>query len=413
MKLTRASVQALSLPPSKGELIVFDDEIPGFGLRLRAGGSRKWIVQYKVGAKHRRFTFGSVAELDAGKARERARDLLAEVRVGRDPAGVKLEARARADETLGAIVERHLKRQEGRLRPRSYLETQRYLRAHWKPLHGLALAKVSRATVAQRLASIAENSGPTAADRARAALSSLFTWAMREGLAETNPVIATNRTSEAKSRDRVLTDAELAAIWKTLPDDQYGAIVRLLILTGQRREEIGGLRWSEIQVGKIALPGERTKNHRPHDVPLTDKAAAVISGCRRRDDRDLIFGEGEGPYQGWSKSKAALDKAIAEKAADNGPVAPWRLHDIRRTVATRMAELGVQPHIVEAALNHVSGHKAGVAGVYNRAVYAAEKRTALELWTNQVLTLTGEVPDAGLVVVFPASARKYTGGSAN
>ena len=108
---------------------------------------------------------------------------------------------------------------------------------------------------------------------------------------------------------------------------------------------------------------------------------------------------------GWSKPKRDLD-ALLE-------LTPWRVHDIRRSVATGMAELGVQPHIVEAALNHVSGHKAGVAGVYNRAVYAAEKRTALELWTNQVLTLTGEVPDAGLVVVFPASARKYTGGSAN
>jgi integrase len=406
MKLTRAAVQALSVPDGKSELIVFDDEIPGFGVRLRSGGSRNWIVQYKVGKKHRRMTFGSVAMLDAGKAREGAKDLLAAVRVGRDPAGEKIETRARADETLGTIAERFLARQEARLRRSSYLETQRYLRGHWKPLHGYSLGKVSRATVANQLSSIAVKSGPTAADRARAALSALFTWAMREGLAEANPVIATNRSSNTKSRDRVLTDAELATIWKTLPDDHYGAILRLLILTGQRRQEIGGLRWSEINVGKglIALPGDRTKNHRPHDVPLTATALAVIEGCTRREERDLIFGEGGGPYQGWSKSKAALDEEIAAKAAENGRVAPWRVHDIRRTVATRMAELGVQPHVVEAVLNHVSGHKAGVAGVYNRAVYAAEKRAALVLWTNHILAITGQAPEASVVLSFPTRA---------
>jgi integrase len=185
-----------------------------------------------------------------------------------------------------------------------------------------------------------------------------------------------------------------------------GAIVRLVILTGQRREEIGGLRWSEIDVSKglIALPGERTKNHRPQDVPLTDTAAAVIAGCRRRQDRDLIFGEGIGAYQGWSKSKAALDKSIAKKAGENGRVGPWRLHDIRRTVSMRMSDLGVLPHVVEAVLNHVSGHKAGVAGTYNRSVYGPEKRAALELWTKHVLTLVGDAPDAGQVVMFPARA---------
>jgi integrase len=400
MKLTKAAVQALKLPASKTEAIFFDDEIAGFGLRLRAGGSRSWVVQYKLGNKHRRITFGSVAVLDPNKARERARDLLAEVRLGRDPAGAKIEARARADETLGAIVERFLARQKSRLRPRSYLETERYLQAHWKPLHGLVLAKVSRATVASRLTSISDERGLTAADRARAALSGFFSWAMREGIAEINPVLATNRSSSGKSRDRVLSDIEIAAIWKALPKDQYGTIVRLLILTGQRREEIGGLRWSEFKADKalITLPGERTKNHRQHDVPLSLTAVMAIEAQPRRRERDLIFGEGEGPFQGWSRAKATLDKRIAKLAHENGNTGPWRMHDIRRTVATRMADLGVQPHIVEAVLNHVSGHKAGVAGVYNRSVYGAEKRTALEVWTNHVLKILNE---PGQVLRFP------------
>jgi integrase len=404
MKLTRAAVQALSLPTGKSELLVFDDEIPGFGVRLRAGGSRNWIVQYKVGRKHRRLTFGSVAVLDAGKARERARDLLAAVRVGRDPAGEKIETRARADETVGTIVQRFLARQETRLRLRSYVETSRYLQTHWKPLHGLALAKVTRATVAIRLASIAGRNGPIAADRARAALSAFFTWAMREGLAEMNPVVGTNKASNIKSRDRVLSDAELAAIWKALPSDAYGLIVRLLIFTGQRREEIGGLRWSEVDLQKalITLSGERTKNGKPHELPLAAAAIAILQAQPRRGERDLIFGERAGPFQGWSKAKATLDKAIAKNANENGHVAPWRLHDMRRTVATRMSDLGVQPHVVEAVLNHVSGHKAGVAGVYNRSLYGPEKRAALELWANHVLTIAGEPSLAGLILMFPA-----------
>jgi len=185
MKLLRATVQTLKLPAGKTEAIFFDDEISGFGLRLRAGGSRTWIVQYKIGTKHRRMTIGSLALLDPAKARDKARDLLAAVRLGQDPASAKIEARAKAADTFGMLVKSFLARQQKRLRPRSYCETERYLLAHWKPLHGLALANISRATVAAQLAVITDDSGPIAADRARAALSTFFAWAIREGLADT------------------------------------------------------------------------------------------------------------------------------------------------------------------------------------------------------------------------------------
>jgi integrase len=235
------------------------------------------------------------------------------------------------------------------LRPRSHAETERYLLVHWKPLHGLALAKISRATVAARLSAIASVSGPIAADRARAALSAYFSWAIREGVVDVNPVIGTNKFAELKPRERVLADAELAAIWKALPADQYGAIVRLLVLTGQRREEIGGLRWSEVDVDKglITLSGERTKNGKPHELPLSDAGLAIVKeqpqGQERNErgelgSRDLTFGEGNGPFQGWGRAKAALDRRFGRLADQSGRVAPWRLHDVRRTVATRMAD---------------------------------------------------------------------------
>jgi integrase len=421
MKLTQAAVRTLTVPAGKAEAIIFDDEVSGFGLRIRASGSRTWIVQYKIGNKHRRLTLGSTAMLTADQARngikdknhptknrDGARDLLARVRLGEDPAARKIEARARAADTFGVLVNGFLARQEKRLRPRSYAETERYLRVHWKPLHGAPLANINRATVAAKLAAIADDSGPIAADRARAALSAFFTWAIREGLADVNPVIGTNKSAELRPRERVLADAELAAIWKALPADQYGAIVRLLILTGQRREEIGGLRWSEVDVDKarVTLAGDRTKNGKPHELPLPDAGLAIIEAQPRRGSRDLIFGEGEGPFQGWGRAKAALDRRLAKLADQNVRVPPWRLHDVRRTVATRMADLGVQPHVVEAVLNHVSGHKAGVAGVYNRSLYGPEKRAALHLWAKHVLTIVGEPSAAGLVIVFPAPARK-------
>jgi integrase len=391
VKLTRTAIQALLLPEGKADVIFFDEDLPGFGLRMRGGSPRseaRWLVQYKIGAKHRRLTFGKFGEVDPLKARAKARDLLSTVRLGGDPAGAKHEARARADETFGAIAERFLARQKERLRPSSYSAAERYLLKHCKNLHRLALAQVSRSTIASRLAAVAASNGPVSADRCRANLSSFFAWAMREGLCEANPTIATNTHSETRPRDRVLTDRELFQIWSNVPANDFGRILKLLILTGQRREEIGALRWSEIDVDRrlISLPGERTKNHREHQVPLSDGAVAVIGQCPRRKDRELVFGDGEGPFSGWSKAKISLDKAISTKARIHRSRA-WRLHDVRRTVATRMGDLGVQPHVIEAVLNHVSGTKAGVAGIYNRAIYAAEKADALARWADHVASI--------------------------
>jgi integrase len=371
-------------------------------------------------------TIGTAKILDAAKARQTARNLLAKVRLGHDPAAERTEARVRAsDEPLGAIIGRFLARQEGRLRPRSYIDARRYLERYWKPLHELHVATISRATIAARLGKIANEHGPVSADRARGTLSSFFAWAIGEGLCDTNPVIGTNKHFDgAKSRDRVLTDRELAVIWKALPDSDYGAIVRLLILTGQRREEIGALRWSEIDFEErlIALPPARTKNNRPHDVPLSRAAVAILKSHHRRVGQHLVFGDGprarkqlagiqpvekrvgpEGGFQGWSHCKAVLDKQTSS-------IGPWRLHDVRRTVATRMAELGVQPHIVEAVLNHVSGHKAGVAGVYNRSSYAVEKRAALDFWGQHIEALTAGLPAVEPRVVRLASTRRANHG---
>jgi len=397
MKLTKATIARLQLPAGKSDAIFFDDDVPGFGLRIRAGGKKTWILQYRVGKQQRRITLGAVNALDPEMARKAARDRLAQVTLGGDPQRDRLEARVSAAITLGGLVNRYLTFKEASVRKSTHSETKRYLNDYWKTLHKVPIHEVQRRDIAVRLNQISEEHGVVAAARARIALSGIFAWAMREGIVDANPVIGTNKPPEPPSRDRVLTDAELAEIWAACQDNDYGRIVKLALLTGARREEIGGLIWQELDVDRaeLNLPPERTKNGRPHIIPLLPLALSIVRAAPRREGRYHLFGEGAGAFSGWSKAKVALDRrvlearrAAAKKAhkASGGakPMPVWRFHDLRRTVATRMADLGIQPHVIEAVLNHVSGSKAGVAGVYNRSLYAAEKRAALETWADHV-----------------------------
>ena len=197
-------------------------------------------------------------------------------------------------------------------------------------------------------------------------------------------MLNTNKFDVGGSRERVLSDGELRSLWTaTGGDDQYSQILRLLLLTGCRRDEIGSVRWSEVDLEKalISLPGERTKNSRAFDVPLAPAALSILEAQPRKPDRDFVFGRGRGGYRGWARSKATLDSRVKIEPR-------WTLHDLRRTLSTVMHErLGVQPHVVEAVLGHVSGHKAGVAGVYNRAAYLAEKTVALLRWAEHIAAI--------------------------
>jgi hypothetical protein len=250
MKLTKDNIAKVVVPPGKTEIIAFDDDVPGFGLRVRAGGSRQWIFQYRLGSKQRRLSLGSAKAkaISAQDARKSASELHARVRLGEDVANQKAEARAKAAETFGAILPTFLAEKKTGLKPRTYEEVERHLLKHAKPLHGLQLTGIARRTVATLLTGLAANNGPNLANSVRASLSSFFSWAMAKGQAEANPIIGTEPADTKGARDRVLADAELAAIWAALGDDPYGDIVKLLALTGQRRDEIGGLRWSEVDL---------------------------------------------------------------------------------------------------------------------------------------------------------------------
>jgi integrase len=383
MKLTTATVSKKELlPAGKTDAVHFDNEIPGFGLRIREGGSRSFIFQSKIGRKQRRMGLGIATPLTVAEARKTAAKLHARVKLGQDPASDKVEAQRQASETFKPCADEFLDTLRDRYRPKSLCETRRHLLLHAKPLHHLPVARITLRDNADLVAAITKQIGAVTANRVRGSLSAFFSWLIRNGRVPANPVVNVGKNPE-KSRERVLSAAELRMIWNCAGDDQYASIVRLLMLTGQRANEIAGLRWSEIGNGQIVFPGERTKNKRAHTLPLSPAAAQILEQQPARADRDLVFGDGAGPFSGWSRCKERFNERIA-KANDGRPLPDWTLHDIRRSTATHMAEIGVLPHIVEAVLNHVSGHKGGIAGTYNRANYEEPKRDALIRWAEHL-----------------------------
>jgi integrase len=388
MKLTASTIRSLTLPQGVSDRTFFDDDVPGFGVRARASGSRTFVIQYKIGGQHRRMPLGSVTEIDLGKARTTAKDLLAEVRLGRDPFAAKIEARAKAAETFGSLLPAYLQHKRAKLKPRSLVEIERHLGVQAQPFHSRAIHAIDRRAVAALLAQIKATSGPIAANRLRESLSAFFAWVIREGMLETNPAANTNREAE-RSRDRTLTPEELVDIWPALLDDRYGTIVKLLALTGARREEIGGLKWSEIDLerGLITLPPARTKQNREHRIPLSAAALKIIENQPRGSEFVFGYRDWAGGFSDWSQSKLALDARIAgaRSASDRAEMPEWRLHDLRRTFSTMLHDdLGIEPHIVEALLGHVQG---GIAAVYNRANYDGPKAAALAQWADHLLAL--------------------------
>jgi integrase len=383
MRLTAATIRTLTLPEGCDDKIYFDDSLAGFGLRLRATGAKTWLAQYAIAGRTRRVKIGPLELFDPGAAREEAKEILAAVHLGRDPALERERAKAAAAETVGACLKLYLgrRRNDPKLRQSSYGEMERHLDRNLKSLHSLPISKLDRRSIAIELSRLTEI-GPIQANRTRASLVKFLNWCAGEGFIDSNPAQFTNKNPEL-ARARVLSDVELAKIWRALPaaGNDYGDIVRLLALMGQRKSEIGDLEWSEIDFDRatITLPPARTKNKRQHVIPLSTPAMAILRSRSQRNGRQLVFGKGQGGFAGWGECKERLDEAVQIPA--------WVLHDVRRTVSTGLGNIGIAPHIIEQVLNHQSGTKAGVSGVYNRSPYEPEKRQALDRWAEHLMAL--------------------------
>jgi integrase len=380
MQFTKATVASLSLPEGRTDFVFWDPDLPCFGLRLR-GDTRRWVVQYRFAGQSRRESLGDPRKVSLEDARRAARARFAKVELGTDPKAEQAKAKAHIEEarqTLGHVSDRYLKAQKPKVRPATYSALTRDLKVHWAPLAGIPVRNIEQRHVAARLREIG---GLNAAARARINLSAMFSWAMGEALCDANPVVATNNPRKGIGpRTRVLSDDELRIIWRACDDDDFGRLVRLLMLTGCRRDEIALLRWSEIDpvTSVLTIPGNRIKNHHDLKLPLPQAALALLPP-RRENGSEFVFGSRRG-FRSWSYYTALLNRRIAGQ--EGRALAPWTLHDLRRTLRTGLGRLGVAPHVAELVINHV---KKGMAGVYDTYSYQGEIAAALALWADHVI----------------------------
>ena len=403
--LTRSKIDGLKLPKGKTEGYVQHSKLPGFVVRLRAGKgavSKRAEVWYRDGrGERRKVRLGPITEQNFDDRILEAKKVQGEVANGGDPARERVEEKAKPGYAFSKMVDEFLESQRRLGKARSTIYANKlYLRgsedhAGFGVFADREAEDITRRDIVRILNEMAEERGGVCADRAASSISAAFTNAVSHGLLEANPATNLPKYSANKPRERVLTTDEITKLWLEVGDDDYGRIVKLLILTGCRKSEIGGLHRDEIDLEKrlIRIPGARTKNSVPHTIPLTDQMLEVLDD--KIDGDGALFGRGETGFSGWSKSKARLDARLEIK--------PWTLHDIRRSVVTGMNELGVLWHIVEACINHVSGAKGGVAGVYNRAEYLEPKREAFEKWNNHVAVLLAQASGANISTLRPPS----------
>lgn len=377
------------------------NRVPGLILRVSRTGKKTWaLTARRPGHKNpSRFTLGDYRHLTLTEARTKAHDFKAVLRDGGDPVADKrkrhaeaaAEAKAEPD-TVRSVSVRFLK--HCRKKNRTIGEQERIMGRDVLPVWGdRPLAEIQRRDVLKLLERKTDTS-PVMANRLLALVRRFFNWAVEVDLLNDNPAAGVKAPNKEKSRDRVLSDDELKAVWLTTDDmgRPFGPITQLLILTAQRRDEVVAMRWSEINATEKewAIPGNRTKNENENRVPLCDAALAIIGAQPTIDGSDFVFPSSrtptKNPASGLSRAKRRLDDASG--------VAGWRYHDLRRTAASGMARTGIAPHVVEKILNHVGGTLGGVAGIYNRFGYDAEKRHALETWAAHVEGLVNtDTPD--------------------
>ena len=391
--LTAKSVEQLK-PPATGQVDYFDAGYPGLALRLSYAGTRTWTYFYRWRGKQKRLTLGP---LDLAEARDAWRDAREKLARGVEPT---TRTTVESPDNFEAVVNDWLKRDQSENRSG---EGERYMRKHAIPAWGsLKIGDIGRRQVMDLIDGIADRGKLTAARRCHAALHRLFRWSVGRGIIEANPMADLPKPGSETKRTRALTDAELVLAWNAAADLGYpmGTAVQLLILTGCRREEIGELQRREIiwERKEIHLEGDRTKNGEPRDIPLVESALKLLKEAPRIGKSKFVFTTtGNTPVSGWSRAKTGIDKRMLESARkaaqkrgedpDEVSIAPWRIHDIRRTIATGMERLGVNLQVVEALLGHISGSKAGVVGIYQQHDYAVEKREAIEKWAEHIASL--------------------------
>jgi integrase len=376
----------------------YDDKLPGFGLYVGTSGARSYFLEYRPGrgrgVHKRRISIGKHgAPWTPQTAREKAIEYLGVVRDGRDPLAEREATQHGPDpeRLVSTVVDEWLKRDQAGNRSRN--EVERVMRREVLPVWGSQpIEAIRKRDIIALIDGIADRGAKIMANRTLAHVKRLFRWAAARDIIESDPAAHVEKPAPETRRDRVLADDELGTIWgaagaRGFP---FGPAVQLLILTAARREEIFGLSWREVDLDSAAirLPAERAKTKEGRIIPLSQVALSVLDELPRFAGGEFVFGQGgQAPFANVGRAKARLDGLIAE--AEGEPMPAWRLHDIRRTVATGLQRLGTRLEVIEAVLGHVSGSRTGVVGIYQRYRFEDEARAALTAWGQYVIQLVG------------------------
>ncbi len=414
-KITINSIRELAAKPKTDFL--WDTQISGFGVRVTTKGVKSFIYRYRLGGRgspQRITTIGKCSTLTPDTARKIAQDYAAKVRQGIDPVDQKAKEiesklnRKKEDKELAfnsyykIYLEKRIKLEV----PKSYSNCESILRIYAEPfLKNTPIDKIYKKNIVNLIEAIPAES-PSIRNKTYMFLSKLFKWAVARDDIQYSPMTGMNAPPPTKKRDRVLSDNELGLALRGAGSlcGLFNQFFQLLAITGQRRSEVAGLDWSELnrQERMWTLPEERCKNGVTHLVPLSTMAVGILDRLAGVTDhqkptwpqKGLVFTTtGKTPISGFSRAKQQLDaamlklaKAKALEAGDDPDVveiAAWRIHDLRRTMATGFQKLGVRFEVTEATLNHISGmSRAGVAGVYQQHDWKEEKREALEKWAS-------------------------------
>ena len=393
-------------PPEAGRAEYWDKSVsadaslPGsFGLRVTPNGAMTWVLMYRVDdptnpkrKKQRRMTIGGYPAYSLSAAREHAREMLKLAGQGIDPVDAKAEKKVAVanEQTVGGAValfiERHARRHN---RPSTAKEVERvfnvYVLPRWsrRPLSSITPADVDNLLEDR----IAAGHGYMA-NRLLAHVRKFFNWCIERRWLAASPAAGLKSPAKEQARDRVLSKDEIVEFWSGCDELgwPFGPALKLLLLTGQRRDEVARMQWShlDLEEGLWTLPKQETKADRQHEVPLSPMALEIIKAVPRNGD--FVFTTtGRTPISGFSKIKVRLDGLSSLTA--------WRLHDLRRTAASSMAEIGIAPHVIEKVLNHATGQISGVAAVYNRHAYRREKSDALNAWSRALGEIIGQNQD--------------------
>ena len=409
--LTDIQIKKLALPQSRKELP--DGKIPGLYLILQPSGARSWAVRYRFAGQPKKLTLGPYPSIDLATARKRAREALGDVARAARKAERETEEH-RLDKVATAYIERYVKREVGAAWGR---EIERLFRVEIRPKLGHKhIAAVTKSDVLDLLDAIVDRGSPITANRAFATLRQLFNWAIDRDLLKVSPMPKSAPAPET-ARDRVLSEEEIRLAWRAFEAQRwpFGPIGKLLLLTGARRDEIAAGTWAEIalEAKTWTIPAGRTKNGEEHEIPLSDTAIDILKDLPRIAGKSgVVFTTtGRSRVSGFSKAKRAIDAStleILEKDHGEDAVAPphWTLHDLRRTVATNLQKLGVRLEVTEAVLNHTSGSRAGIVGVYRRHKYATEKRQALDAWARRLKTIVSGASTSNVVELAAGRGRR-------